>query len=135
MKKQKEVNAYIHTHWDREWYMEFERYRLRLVEVLDNVLLALKTKSLDWFWFDGQVAALLDYLKIRKEKKEEIATNKKKKDNAPDNAATAFSAFAIPIETPIANINGRLSNIILPQSLPTLITPYKIVPGPMIFIR
>ena len=49
--------------------------------------------------------------------------------------ATAFSAFAIPIETPIANINGRLPNIILPQSLPTLITPYKTVPGPMIFIR
>lgn len=72
MNKQKEVNAYIHTHWDREWYMEYERYRLRLLEVFDNVLLALKNKSLDWFWFDGQVAALLDYLEIRKDKKDEI---------------------------------------------------------------
>ena len=69
MNKQKEVNAYIHTHWDREWYMEFERYRLRLVEIFDNVLLALENKNLDWFWFDGQVAALLDYLEIQKDKK------------------------------------------------------------------
>ena len=29
-KKKKEVIAYLHTHWDREWYREFEVFRLRL---------------------------------------------------------------------------------------------------------
>ena len=66
---------------------------------------------------------------------DEIASCITKKDNTPDNAATAFSAFAIPIETPIANISARLSKMILPQSPPTLKIPYKTVPGPMILIR
>ena len=26
----KKVIAYLHTHWDREWYREFEVFRLRL---------------------------------------------------------------------------------------------------------
>ena len=58
---------------------------------------------------------------------DEIASCITKKDNTPDNAATAFSAFAIPIETPIANISARLSKMILPQSPPTLKIPYKTV--------
>lgn len=104
MKKQKEVNAYIHTHWDREWYMEFERYRLRLVEVLDNVLLALKTKSLDWFWFDGQVAALLDYLKIRKEKKEEIINFIKEKKIFIGPYFVSSDSFLVSCEFYLRNI-------------------------------
>lgn len=27
-----------HTHWDREWYLPFEQFRLRLVALIDNVL-------------------------------------------------------------------------------------------------
>ena len=27
-----------HTHWDREWYMPFEQFRLRLVKLVDNLL-------------------------------------------------------------------------------------------------
>ena len=34
----KRVIAYLHTHWDREWYREFEVFRLRLLRVFDNVL-------------------------------------------------------------------------------------------------
>ena len=34
----KTVIAYLHTHWDREWYREFEVFRLRLLRVFDNVL-------------------------------------------------------------------------------------------------
>lgn len=37
-KEKKQVIAYIHTHWDREWYREFEVFRLRLLRVFDNVL-------------------------------------------------------------------------------------------------
>ena len=67
-----EVNTYIHTHWDREWYMEYESFRLRLLEVFDNILNALKTNKLDSFYFDGQIRALVDYLEIRKEKMDEV---------------------------------------------------------------
>ena len=64
----KKVIAYLHTHWDREWYREFEVFRLRLLRVLDNVLEMLEKGSIPSFYFDGQVAALLDYLEIRPEK-------------------------------------------------------------------
>lgn len=37
-KKKKRVIAYLHSHWDREWYREFEVFRLRLVKVFDNIL-------------------------------------------------------------------------------------------------
>ena len=66
MKKQ--VIAYLHTHWDREWYREFEVFRLRLLRVFDNVLNLLETNKIPSFYFDGQVSALLDYLEIRPEK-------------------------------------------------------------------
>ena len=66
MKKQ--VIAYLHTHWDREWYREFEVFRLRLLRVFDNVLELLRKGKIPSFYFDGQVAALLDYLELRPEK-------------------------------------------------------------------
>ncbi|PWL77124.1 hypothetical protein DBY21_05495 [Candidatus Gastranaerophilales bacterium] len=66
MKKQ--VIAYLHTHWDREWYREFEVFRLRLLRVFDNVLEMLESGKIPSFYFDGQVSALLDYLEIRPEK-------------------------------------------------------------------
>ena len=68
----KRVIAYVHTHWDREWYREFEVFRLRLLRVFDNVLDMLEKGTLPSFYFDGQVAALLDYLKIRPEKEESV---------------------------------------------------------------
>ncbi len=68
MKKQ--VLAYLHTHWDREWYREFEIFRMRLLRVFDNVLEMLEANIIPSFYFDGQVAALQDYLEIRPEKEE-----------------------------------------------------------------
>lgn len=68
MKKQ--VIAYLHTHWDREWYREFEVFRLRLLRVFDNVLEMLGSGKIPSFYFDGQVSALLDYLEIRPEKEQ-----------------------------------------------------------------
>ena len=68
----KTVIAYLHTHWDREWYREFEVFRLRLLRVFDNVLDLLKTNKIPSFYFDGQVSALLDYLEIRPEKEAQI---------------------------------------------------------------
>ena len=66
MKKQ--VIGYVHSHWDREWYREFEIFRMRLLRVFDNILNMLENDTLPSFYFDGQVVALLDYLEIRPEK-------------------------------------------------------------------
>ncbi len=68
----KTVIAYLHTHWDREWYREFEVFRLRLLRVFDKVLEMLEEGKVPSFYFDGQVSALLDYLEIRPEKEELI---------------------------------------------------------------
>ncbi len=69
MKKcKKQVIAYLHTHWDREWYRSFEEFNLRLLEVFDEILDELECGSMPCFYFDGQTAALEDYLKFRPEK-------------------------------------------------------------------
>ncbi len=68
LKKKKQVIAYLHTHWDREWYREYEVFRLRLLRVFDHVLDMLENNRIPSFYFDGQVLALLDYLELRPEK-------------------------------------------------------------------
>lgn len=65
----KKVYAYLHTHWDREWYRNKEDFNLRLLKVFDDVLYELKNNNAPYFYFDGQVVALLDYLKYRSENK------------------------------------------------------------------
>ena len=64
----KKVIAYLHTHWDREWYHTKEDFNLRLIEVFDEVLEELESNRAPSFYFDGQVCALKDYLKFRPEK-------------------------------------------------------------------
>lgn len=64
----KKVIAYLHTHWDREWYREFESFRLRLLYVFDDILELLEKKQIPCFYFDGQTSALEDYLELRPEK-------------------------------------------------------------------
>jgi len=55
-----------HTHWDREWYSPFQAMRLRLVEVLDELLDLLEADpSYANFLLDGQLAAVDDYLALR----------------------------------------------------------------------
>ena len=65
----KKVYAYLHTHWDLEWYRDKQDFTLRLLRVFDIVLDELKNNRAPFFYFDGQVGALLDYLKYRPEKK------------------------------------------------------------------
>jgi len=72
--RRKHVIAYLHTHWDREWYREFEVFRLRLLRVFDNVLTLLENNKIPSFYFDGQVSALLDYLEMRPEKEKLVRT-------------------------------------------------------------
>ncbi len=57
-----------HTHWDREWYSPFQTFRLRLVDLLDDLLPALeRDPSYAHFMLDGQVAVVDDYVAVRPE--------------------------------------------------------------------
>ena len=62
-----------HTHWDREWYEPFQRFRMRLVDLVDGVLERAEADRRFCFTFDGQTAMLEDYLEIRPEAESRIA--------------------------------------------------------------
>ena len=57
-----------HTHWDREWYVPFEEFQLRLAAVVDEVIDVLESDpSFPCFTLDGQAIVLEDYLDARPE--------------------------------------------------------------------
>eukprot|EP01126_Amoeba_proteus_P024826 TRINITY_DN2490_c0_g1_i13.p1 TRINITY_DN2490_c0_g1~~TRINITY_DN2490_c0_g1_i13.p1 ORF type:complete len:832 (+),score=149.69 TRINITY_DN2490_c0_g1_i13:88-2583(+) len=60
------LHVVSHTHWDREWYLSFEKFRRSLVQVMDDVWTLLKTDPLFYHWHpDGQMSVIEDYLQIR----------------------------------------------------------------------
>lgn len=67
------VHVVPHTHWDREWYEPFQRFRLRLVDLLDDVVARAEADPAFRFTLDGQMAAVDDYLEVRPEAAERIA--------------------------------------------------------------
>ncbi len=55
-----------HTHWDREWYLPFQTFRLRLVDLLDGLLADLEARpGYAHFLLDGQLAVVDDHLAVR----------------------------------------------------------------------
>ncbi len=64
----KAVGIVPHTHWDREWYAPFQRYRVQLVHLVDDLLALLEgDPSFTRFLLDGQTAVVDDYLAVRPE--------------------------------------------------------------------
>ncbi len=61
-----------HTHWDREWYLPFEVFRLELVELIDNLLDILEQNKNFIFHLDGQSIILEDYLQIKPYKEDQL---------------------------------------------------------------
>jgi len=63
-----------HAHWDREWYSPFQEFRLRLVELVDELLdvLAKDKSGYKYFNLDGQTVVVEDYLDIRPENADKI---------------------------------------------------------------
>ena len=67
------MHVISHTHWDREWYFSFQKFRSRLVDLIDHLLEILDTDpDFKYFNLDGQTIVLEDYLQIRPEKREAI---------------------------------------------------------------
>jgi mannosylglycerate hydrolase len=59
------IHLVPHTHWDREWYEPFQVFRMRLVELVDELLDSMDADVRLAFTLDGQVATIDDYLEIR----------------------------------------------------------------------
>ena len=69
----RKVHIVTYTHWDREFRWEFERTRMRLVDLFDH-LFEIMEKKPDYrsFLCDGQLTLIEDYLEIRPEMKDEV---------------------------------------------------------------
>jgi alpha-mannosidase len=64
------LHVVSHTHWDREWYLTFQQFRTRLVDLMDNLLDILdRDPEFRYFNLDGQTIVLEDYLEIRPERR------------------------------------------------------------------
>lgn len=62
------VHVVSHTHWDREWYQDFQGFRTRLVYMMDELIAHLENDpAYRYFMLDGQTIVLDDYLEIRPE--------------------------------------------------------------------
>ena len=59
-----DVHLVSHTHWDREWYLPVERFRQRLVALVDE-LIDDPPEAEDSFLLDGQAIVLDDYVRVR----------------------------------------------------------------------
>jgi len=66
------IHLVPHTHWDREWYEPFQVFRMRLVELVDELLDSMEADPRLAFTLDGQVATVDDYLEVRPEARPRI---------------------------------------------------------------
>ncbi len=70
---EKTIHVISHTHWDREWYLPFQLFRIRLVDLIDNLLEILdRDPDFRHFHLDGQTIVLQDYLAIRPENEQKL---------------------------------------------------------------
>jgi alpha-mannosidase len=67
------IHLVSHTHWDREWYLTFQQFRLKLVQLIDRLLDILGSDpDFKYFLLDGQTILLEDYLQIRPEREADL---------------------------------------------------------------
>ncbi|MHA1971752.1 MAG: glycoside hydrolase family 38 C-terminal domain-containing protein [Candidatus Hodarchaeales archaeon] len=73
-KPHEEILALVvpHTHWDREWYLPFQIFRNRLVNLVNELLTIFDHQSDYYFMLDGQTIILEDYLEIEPASKEKL---------------------------------------------------------------
>jgi 2-O-(6-phospho-alpha-D-mannosyl)-D-glycerate hydrolase len=67
------VHLVPHTHWDREWYLPFQSFRMRLVDLIDALLDEMDADERARFTLDGQTATVDDYLEVRPENAARLA--------------------------------------------------------------
>jgi len=67
MNKKKKIFIISNTHWDREWYISLDKYRVRLVKLMDRLINLMEKKEDYIFITDGQYVVIEDYLSVRPE--------------------------------------------------------------------
>ncbi|RIQ11453.1 glycoside hydrolase family 38 N-terminal domain-containing protein [Jiangella rhizosphaerae] len=73
MSEEPQIVLVPHTHWDREWYEPFQVFRLKLADVLDDVIARAEADPDFRFTLDGQFAAVDDYLELRPQNRHRVA--------------------------------------------------------------
>ncbi len=53
------------AHWDREWYLSFPRFQVRLVRLIDKVMYLLENDIYPCYLLDGQSVMIEDYLAVK----------------------------------------------------------------------
>jgi len=109
----KKVYAYLHTHWDLEWYRTKQDFNLRLLDVFDMVIDELTKNNAPFFYFDGQIKALLDYLTYRPQNKEIVLELIKNDKLAIGPYYTCIDSFLVNYKMMLKNleIGKKISKI------------------------
>lgn len=73
MDKKYTLHMVTTTHWDREWYMDFQKTRIRLVHLIDEWMRVLNDDPESApFMMDGQTLPLEDYLQVKPHNREKL---------------------------------------------------------------
>lgn len=73
MENEYTLHAVTNTHWDREWYMDFQKTRVRLVHLIDELMTILDSDpEFVSFMLDGQTLLLEDFLAVKPHQRERL---------------------------------------------------------------
>ncbi|MFC5405876.1 alpha-mannosidase [Cohnella soli] len=62
-----------HSHWDREWYLPYEKHHVLLIQLVDTLMDTLeRDEEYRSFYLDGQTIILEDYLQVRPDRRERL---------------------------------------------------------------
>jgi mannosylglycerate hydrolase len=100
-----------HTHWDREWYLPFEQFRVLLVRTVEEILDTLEADPrFSHFTLDGQAAIVDDVLELRPDLEPRVAALARAGRLAVGPAYVLPDEFLIGAETHVRNLilGGRV---------------------------
>ncbi|MBT2755574.1 alpha-mannosidase [Mesobacillus foraminis] len=68
----KTAHIISHSHWDREWYLPFEKHRYYFIKLMNNLIEQFKKEgnAFGSFHLDGQTVLLEDYFAVHPENRE-----------------------------------------------------------------
>jgi alpha-mannosidase len=68
----KTAHIISHSHWDREWYLPFEKHRYYYIKLMNELILQFQKEgnAFQSFHLDGQTVLLEDYFAVHPEKRE-----------------------------------------------------------------
>ena len=99
-----------HTHWDREWYEPFERFRERLIEMMDVLIeLADREPGFAHFHLDGQAALIDDYLEARPAREPDVRRLAKEGRISVGPWYTQMDEFLVSGESHIRNLEWGMA--------------------------